>query len=64
MDVGHDDWLLQYVTREVGFSFNSDKRLAFAIGLSLRFGLHYKPQHREMYIVEYLFVVLSVSTLA
>jgi hypothetical protein len=31
----------------------------FAIGIGCRFGLHYQPQSKGIYIVEYLFVVLS-----
>ncbi|KIY49274.1 RTA1-domain-containing protein [Fistulina hepatica ATCC 64428] len=31
----------------------------FALGLGLRFGLHFQPDNRTIYIVEYLFVVLS-----
>ncbi|KDR83684.1 hypothetical protein GALMADRAFT_219515 [Galerina marginata CBS 339.88] len=31
----------------------------FALGLSVRFGLHTHPQSKGLYIVEYLFVVLS-----
>lgn len=32
----------------------------FALGLSIRFGLHVHPQSKGLYIIEYLFVVLSV----
>jgi hypothetical protein len=35
-------------------------RLAFTLGLATRFGLHKNPQSHGLYIVEYLFVVLSV----
>ncbi|KJA30219.1 hypothetical protein HYPSUDRAFT_125712 [Hypholoma sublateritium FD-334 SS-4] len=31
----------------------------FALGLSIRFGLHLHPQSKGLYIIEYLFVVLS-----
>ena len=34
----------------------------FALGISIRFGLHLHPDSQGLYIVEYLFVVLSVST--
>ena len=33
----------------------------FALGISIRFGLHLHPDSQGLYIVEYLFVVLSVS---
>jgi hypothetical protein len=33
---------------------------AFAFGLSIRFGLHSQPESKGLYILEYLFVVLSV----
>jgi len=31
----------------------------FALGISIRFGLHIHPQSKGLYIVEYLFIVLS-----
>ena len=34
----------------------------FALGIGLRFGLHAQPDSKGLYIVEYLFVVLAVST--
>jgi hypothetical protein len=34
--------------------------LAFALGIATRFGLHSHPESKGLYIVEYLFVVLSV----
>lgn len=34
----------------------------FALGISIRFGLHLHPDSLGLYIVEYLFVVLTVST--
>ena len=36
--------------------------LAFSLGIGTRFGLHSNPDSQGIYIVEYLFVVLSVST--
>ena len=36
----------------------------FALGLSIRFGLHLHPQSKGLYIIEYLFVVLSVRLYA
>lgn len=33
---------------------------AFALGIGFRFGLHIKPESSGLYIVEYLFVILSV----
>jgi hypothetical protein len=36
---------------------------AFALGVALRFGLHSHPESKGIYIVEYLFVVLSVGSL-
>jgi hypothetical protein len=35
-------------------------RIAFAFGIGTRFGLHIHPESKGLYIVEYLFVVLSV----
>lgn len=35
---------------------------AFAFGIGTRFGLHVHPESKGIYIVEYLFVVLSVSS--
>ena len=35
--------------------------IAFAVGLGLRWGLHDHPYNKTIYIVYYLFVVLSVS---
>ena len=33
----------------------------FALGISIRFALHLHPDSQGLYIVEYLFVVLSVG---
>jgi hypothetical protein len=33
--------------------------LAFALGIGARFGLHTMPENKSLYIIEYLFVVLS-----
>jgi len=41
--------------------FISSSLLAFALGLGLRFGLHTNPRAKNLYIIEYMFVVLSVS---
>ena len=38
--------------------------LVFALGISIRFGLHLHPDSQGLYIAEYLFVVLSVSTMS
>lgn len=34
---------------------------AFSAGLATRFGLHYKPESKGLYILEEFLVVLSVS---
>jgi hypothetical protein len=36
--------------------------VVFAFGLSTRFGLHLHPQSKGLYIIQYLFVVLAVSS--
>ena len=66
MDDAHDDWSIQYV--ETMFSLPTfhfkiviNSLLAFALGLGLRFGLHTNPQGKNLYIIEYMFVVLSAS---
>lgn len=38
--------------------------IAFAIGIGTRFGLHAHPESKGIYIVEYLFVVLSVGSVS
>ena len=42
-------------------SFHSGQRLAFSVGLGLRYGLHAHPESKGIYIAEYLFIVLSVG---
>lgn len=38
---------------------NEHALIAFALGIATRFGLHTMPESKGIYIVEYLFVVLS-----
>ena len=65
MDDAHDDWSIQYVETILAsphlISKLTNLLLAFALGLGLRFGLHTNPQGKNLYIIEYMFVVLSVS---
>lgn len=39
---------------------NAKQQTAYATGFGFRFGLHYHPDSRGIYIAEYLFIVLSV----
>lgn len=65
MDDAYDDWSIQYVETVFASPHVISKLisslLAFALGIGLRFGLHTNPQGKNLYIIEYMFVVLSVS---
>jgi len=65
MDDAYDDWSIQYVETIFAsphlISKLTSSLLAFALGIGLRFGLHTNPQAKNLYIIEYMFVVLSVS---
>jgi hypothetical protein len=62
MDDVHDNWSIQYVETIFDYPhFISILFLAFALGIGLRFGLHTNPHSKNLYIIEYMFVVLSVS---
>jgi hypothetical protein len=50
-----------FITFYLNISYFWCTNLVFALGLGTRFGLHAHPQSKGNYIVEYLFVVLSVG---
>lgn len=57
-----DDRLFQCVSTSGQLVCNKNfTSLAYALGLGTRFGLHMFPHSQGLLIVEYIFVVLSVS---
>ena len=62
MDVGHGHRDIQWANLIISSETSSlhQRFLAFALGLSFRFALHSQPDSQTFFIMEYLFVVLSV----
>ncbi|KAG6371319.1 hypothetical protein JVT61DRAFT_9791 [Boletus reticuloceps] len=53
-------WMLAMV---IGGYSDSNQQTAYSVGFGCRFGLHYHPDSKGIYIAEYMFIVLSVCSL-